>query len=158
MRTPRLQPRTLEIKKWLKDHGIPFAEIDERHGFLRVASYACKVASPDKDFYRIKVSLDWFRSVRPSPRKPQFPRLGNVDVDAYLFLEDEALLVLHYLKLRDYALQLELNRDRWQREVAEWGMKIVRVNGAFQFFWNGGNTRRFPLHVVRTIEDFSVQI
>ena len=132
MRTKQLQPRTSEIEKWLQGNGILFREIDERHGLLKIGDYICKVASPDKDFYRIKVNLDWFRSDRSNHDKPQFPRLRGIQVDVYLFLEEEFLLALHYLKLREYAFQLELNRERWQREVAEWGMRIVGENGVFQ--------------------------
>ena len=61
---------------------------------------------------------------------------------------------MYYLALRDYALQLEKEREIWFKKPY-WGMDVDVNRGVFT--WKGGNMKEFPLLVVSSPLDLNLR-
>ena len=49
---------------------------------------------------------------------------------------------MYYLALKEYALELEKDRDHWFA-YSDWGIDVNLARGTFS--WKGGNTINFPM-------------
>jgi hypothetical protein len=78
-----------------------------------------------------------------------------VEFDFQLIPTQKYLFALYYCALRDYALQLEVDRDKWFSEPY-WGMEVDMQRGLF--VWRGGNRKQFPLLVVSSPLDLDLHV
>ena len=101
--------------------------------------------------FGVKVNKNWFRGNFDSTSKPQIRRCGqNKEIDWNLFPIGNKLFVIHYLKLREYALQLENDRGKWFNSET-WGMVIDPSEE--NFYWVENDTK-FPLTQIHNTGDF----
>jgi len=136
-----------QILHLLQGCGI---EVDEREanqlkkdGYTYVSGFLCKAANKlGEQSFRGLVCPDWFRGV--SDAKPNI-RACRTGFDYQLIPTRRYLFAVYYLALRDYALQLESDREQWFNKPY-WGMVVDEESGVF--VWKGGNVIQFPLLVV----------
>lgn len=103
--------------------------------------------------FRVVVCPSWFGR-RGDVAKPRI-NTSHVEFDFQLFPTEKYLFALYYRPLRDYALQLELDRDKWFSEPY-WGMKVDMQQGLF--VWTGNNRSQFPLLVVSSPLDLDLHV
>ena len=135
-----------KVIQLLKAHGILLdSAIDAqlrsvRHGNL--LGYNCMVANVmSLSTFRIRVNARWFRLDGFDKSKLRL-RLSRDAFDFQLIPTNKVLYSIYYLALRDYALQLELDRNIWFNQPW-WGIRVNEDKGTFA--WEGGNTISFPL-------------
>ncbi|KKM07876.1 hypothetical protein LCGC14_1729520 [marine sediment metagenome] len=149
----RSAEKTLHL---LKQNGLEL-EGDEansllQHGHAQMFGFNCKVANVvGTNSFRVRVCSEWFQSF--SVAKPRI-RTSPVEFDYQLLPTRKYLFALYYLALRDYACQLEMERDRWFREP-NWGLVVDEERGLFT--WKEGNTLRFPLLVLSSPLDLDLR-
>lgn len=101
--------------------------------------------------FGVKVNKNWFKGDSSNTSKPQIRRYGqNKEIDYNLFPVGNKIFVIHYLKLRECALQLENDKEKWFYSDSTWGMVIDPV--AENFYWVENSTK-FPLTQIRHIDD-----
>src|SRR6266508_6047362 len=112
--------------------------------YARLFGYNCMVTNlMSLSTFRVRVNTHWFDPRRSDRSKPGFRNtLARDGFDFQLIPANKNLYALYYLALRDYALQLELDRDRWFNKPW-WGIRVNEDEGTF--VWEGGNTISFPL-------------
>ena len=123
-------------------------------GIATVCGYNCKSANVlGASSFRVVVCPSWF-----GPRG-DFAKLrintSHMEFDFQLFPTQKYLCALYYRELRDYALQLEVERAKWFSEPY-WGMKVDMQRGLF--VWRGGNTKQCPLLVVGSPLDLDLRV
>jgi hypothetical protein len=150
---PTLTEHTAAVIQLLGTKGIAFQPLNHDVGILKVSGAVCKVATVGRRHFEVYVNLAWFDDIT-SQERPFFPRY-SAHIDFYLFAFDNALLALHFLDLREYALQLENRRDYWQQQNQQWGLDIICQNGQYYFHWND-NDQMFPLRLIEQQGDLSV--
>lgn len=134
------------VLEMLKANEIPIEDNEvtklRTEGWAHICGFSCKIANVlSTNLYRVRVNRKWFKDDFSSRTKP---RIKQAEFDYQLFPASN-LYATYYLALRDYTLQLEVNRERWFKEPY-WGMRINRRKGTF--VWEGGNTKEFPLLVL----------
>lgn len=143
--------RLLEIQKL----GLSDKEKNEliSTGFLTLNGLSYTVPNPQAPTrYGVNVNKNWFRGDFHNKSKPQIRRNGQVnEIDFNLLPVGNKIFIIHYLKLREYALQLENDKQIWFDQT-RWGMVIDPINE--NFYWVENN-KRFPLTTIRHIDDFS---
>lgn len=123
-------------------------------GFARIAGFNCKAANVlGTSSFRAIVCQSWF-GPRGDFAKPRI-NTSHVRFDFQLFPTQKYLFALYYLELRDYAFQLEKDRDAWFNEPY-WGMEVDVDRGLF--VWRGGNTKQFPLLVLSSPLDLDLRV
>jgi Domain of unknown function (DUF3883) len=101
--------------------------------------------------FGVKVNKTWFKEDSNNISKPQIRRRRqDKEIDWNLFPIGDKIFVVHYLKLREYALQLENDREKWFNSET-WGMVIDPDAG--NFYWYSNNTK-FPLTQIYNADDF----
>ena len=127
-------------------------------GVATICGYNCKSANVlGASSFRVVVCLSWFEP-RGDFAKPCIKPHGNpswVEFDFQLFPTQKYLFALYYRELRDYALQLEVNRETWFSKPY-WGMEVDTRRGLF--VWKEGNTKQFPLLVVSSPLDLDLRV
>lgn len=147
--------RTLGL---LERAGVSVAEEEairlRRDGFATIFGYNCKVANVlGETSFRVVVCPSWF-GPRCDSAKPRI-NTSHLEFDFQLLPTQTYLFALYYRPLRDYALQLEVEREKWLCKPY-WGMKVDTERGLF--VWQGGNTKQFPLLVVCSPLDLDLHI
>jgi hypothetical protein len=142
---PRAGDKVIQL---LKGHGISIDSAtheqlrSERHA--KLLGYNCMVANVmSLSSFRVRVNTAWFRPGSSDRSKPRSRNIRSRDAfDFQIVPTSNVLYAIYYLALRDYTLELELDRDRWFKEPW-WGMRVNEEEGTF--VWEGGNTLSFPL-------------
>ena len=123
-------------------------------GVATIYGYNCKAANVlGATSFRVVVCPSWF-GPRGDFAKPRI-NTNHVECDFQLLPTQKYLFALYYRALRDYALQLEVDRDKWFSEPY-WGMEVEIQRGLF--IWKGGNTKQFPLLVVSSPLDLDLRV
>ena len=142
-----------KVIQLLKAHGIFLdSAIDsqlrsERHGNL--LGYNCMVANVmSLSTSRIRVNTKWFSPHGSDESKPRLrSSVPREAFDFQLIPTNRVLYSIYYLALRDYTLELEMDRTKWFNKPW-WGIRVNEDEGTF--VWEGGNTISFPLTPVCT--------
>ncbi len=123
-------------------------------GFLTLNNQSYTVPNArSATHFGVKVNKNWFRGDFSNTSKPQIRRYGqNKEIDYNLFPVENKIFVIHYLKLREYALQLENDKEKWFYSDSTWGMVIDPI--AENFYWVE-NSIKFPLTQIRHADDIS---
>lgn len=125
-----------------------------RNGIAVICGYICKTANVrGTRSFRVIVCPSWFRA-SADIEKPSI-NTSSVKFDFQLFPTQKYLFALYYRALRDYALQVEKDRQKWFCE-RYWGMEIDDERGLF--VWKGHNTKQFPLLVVSSPLDLDLHV
>lgn len=121
-------------------------------GFLTLNGLSYTVPNPQAPTrYGVNVNKNWFRGDFHNKSKPQIRRNGQIrEIDFNLLPVGNKIFIIHYLKLREYALQLENDKRIWF-DKTRWGMVIDPI--AENFYWVENN-KRFPLATIRHSDDF----
>jgi len=124
-------------------------------GFVNISGFECTIPNVRSTYqFGVKVNTNWFLEPYNNlskPTKRSWRTKDKFEVDLYLFPIAPKLFALHYLELRDYALQLENERDKWFHK-SRWGLIIDKNEAKWQ--WRG-NTRWFPIHEITALSDFT---
>jgi hypothetical protein len=131
-----------KVIQLLKAHGISVDSAtdallrSERHA--RLLGYNCMVANVmSLSAFRVRVNIRWFSPDSCDKSKPRLRNTPSRDAfDFQLIPTDRVLYAIYCLSLRDYTLQLELDRDRWFKQPW-WGIRVNEDEGTF--VWEGGN-------------------
>ncbi|KQC06633.1 MAG: hypothetical protein APR62_01035 [Smithella sp. SDB] len=115
--------------------------------------WIANVRSPYSKF-GIKINKDWFvegkRDIFSKPSiRPRDSR-GLYDIDYTLIPSSNKLFVLSSIELKNYAWQLENDREIWFKK-STWG--IVLFPESNQFSWEGGNPKRFNINIFGQTND-----
>lgn len=122
-------------------------------GFLTLNALSYTVPNPwSPTRFLVKVNTNWFKGDSHNKSKPQIRRNGQVkEIDYNLLPVGGKVFIIHYLKLREYALQLENDKEKWFDEP-RWGMNVDPI--AENFHWTENN-KRFPLTLICNADDIS---
>jgi hypothetical protein len=140
-----------KVIQLLKVHGIMLEPAtDWQLGSKRnvnLFGYSCMVANVlSLSTFRIRVNMKWFVSHGSDESKPRLRTLEPKEAfDFQLIPTHKILYSIYYRALRDYALQLELDKNKWFNKPW-WGIRVNEDEGTF--VWEGGNTITFPLTIV----------
>lgn len=141
-----LQQNKIEIQDQEADRLI-------QDGHANICGFNCKTANVlGANSFRVIVCKEWFageNDVKPSIRT------SRIGFDYQLLPTHNYLFVIYYLELRDYARQLEKDKDHWIPNHY-WGMKVDEKHGLFT--WKGGNSFRFPLQVLSSSLDLNLRV
>lgn len=146
-----------ELIRRLDRIGINLDLIDKDRlreiGFVNINGLECTVPNYQAaNRFGVNVNKKWFDSNSKDSSKPFIRRNGEtLEIDVNLFPLKNKLLALHYLKLREYALQLEREIDKWFHK-ARWGMIIDESNESFNWV---DNTLKFPLQIIHFLNDLN---
>src|ERR671924_211001 len=107
------------ILRLLQHAGVDVPEKEamrlREDGIATICGYNCKSANVlGARSFRVVVCPSWF-GPRGDFAKPRI-NTSYVEFDFQLFPTQKYLFALYYCALRDYALQLEMNRDKWFSE------------------------------------------
>lgn len=149
-----------KVIQLLKGHGMSIdpATLEqlrsERHA--KLFGYNCMVANVmSLSTFRVRVNTDWFQPGSFDRSKPRSRNVPSSDgFDFQLIPTGDTLYAIYYLALRDYALKLELDRDKWFSEPW-WGIRVNQDEGTF--IWEGGNTLHFPLTPLCTSKSLCIR-
>lgn len=145
-----------ELIKRLNQIGIRLNEKEAARlkdtGFVNINGFECTVPNRQGTHrFGVNVNKRWFDSNTTDASKPSINRKGKrIEIDINLFPMKNNILALHYLKLREYTLKLENEKDKWFN-LSRWGMIVDDLNSEFQWV---NNTIKFPLHQIRSTDDF----
>ena len=137
-----------QVIQLLKAHRISIdaATVDHLRSQrdAKLLGYNCMVANVmSLSTFRLRVNMEWFKPDRADKSKPRMENTSSrAGFDFQLIPTNGALYAIYYLSLRDYTLQLELDRDRWFKDPW-WGISVNENEGTF--VWADGNKRSFPL-------------
>lgn len=140
----------------LKKCGIEKPEYEIKRfitsGYTEISGYNCRVANVLKgNDFRVRVCNEWFQGL--SDAKPRI-RTSSVEFEYQLLPTKKYLYAIYYLALRDYAFQLEDEKDKWFLEP-NWGMIVNQDLGVFT--WKGKNQLQFPLLVLSSPLDLDLR-
>lgn len=127
-------------------------------GFVNINGVECTVPNyqgPNR--FGVNINKKWFDSNLDDSSKPFIKRNNEkIEIDVNLFPLRNKLLALHYLRLREYTLQLEreIERDKWFR-LSRWGIVIDELNENFNWV---DNTLKFPLQLINSFDDLNDHI
>ena len=131
----------------LEDWNVSLDRDGERRlgeiGFVNINGLEYTVPNiRGRNSFGIQVSKEWFKGDQTDKSKPHIRRGDQtLEIDCNLIPVGDKLFVLDYLLLRECALQLEVDRDKWFGRV-RWGMVVNEADATFH--WEG-NRRTFPL-------------
>lgn len=145
-----------KIIQLLQKNGIVISDQDVEqlleYGHTNICGFNCKTANVlGTNSFRIIVCKEWFSGEHDLKPKTRTSRVG---FDYQLIPTRNYLFAIYYLELRDYARQLEKDRERWMQD-SYWGMEVDEKKGLFT--WRGGNTLRFPLQVLSSPLDLDLR-
>lgn len=114
------------------------------HGDALIGGFRCKIANVlTLCSARVLVNTSWFDYSRADYSKPRMQHgSGNPGIDFQLIPTKAKLFAVHYLDLRQHALGLEKERERWFTQ-SYWGAQVDEQGETFT--WTGGNSLKFPL-------------
>jgi hypothetical protein len=136
--------------------GITLSEHDKNRLFEQniviIKGSTCKVANTmTVSSFNVTVNKKWFSKAENKDR-PYF-RVNNIgpriEFENILFPAKNNLFSLHYLKLRECCLELELEREKWFG-LATWGVELDETSETFK--WRGGNKIQFKLETVPSFD------
>lgn len=150
------------VLDYLKKHNIPVDEQEaedlKQEGFAKICRFTCKIANVigrKTGSFRVRVWPSWFIKPLEDRSKPILNTGLPVDgIDYQLIPTGKYLFALYYLDLRDYALQLEKDREKWFKRP-NWGMNVDQESGTF--VWKDGNTKKYPLLVLSSPLDLEIR-
>jgi len=146
-----------ELIRRLDRIGINLDSIDKDRlreiGFVNINGLDCTVPNHQgANRFGVNVNKKWFDSNSKDSSKPFIRRKGEtLEIDVNLFPLKNKLFALHYLNLREYALQLEKERDKWFH-LSRWGMIIDEPSESFNWV---DNTLKFPLQIIHFLNDLN---
>ena len=122
-------------------------------GFVNINGLECTVPNlQGTNRFGINVNKEWFNSGLEDSSKPFIKRGGEkISIDVNLFPTTNKLFALHYLQLRQHALQLETERNKWFNQT-RWGIVVNESNESFNWV---NNTLEFPLHSIYSLKEFN---
>jgi len=84
-------------------------------GFLTLNGQSYTIPNPQAPTrYGVNINKNWFSDNFQNKSKPQIRRNGQVnEIDFNLLPIGNKIFIIHYLKLREYALQLENDKQIW---------------------------------------------
>jgi hypothetical protein len=136
-----------KILQLLQKNGIviPDHEVEQllEKGHANICGFNCKSVNVlGNNSFRVIVCKEWFsgnHDLKPTTRT------CRVGFEYQLIPTSNYLYTIYYLELRDYARQLEKDKERWIHD-SYWGMEVDEKKGLFT--WKGGNILKFPLQVL----------
>jgi hypothetical protein len=151
-----------QILSLLQHAGVDVPEEEamrlREDGVATICGYNCKSANVHgASSCRVVVCRSWFgpRGDFAKPRIKPRTNTSHVEFDFQLFPTQKYLFALYYRALRDYALQLAVDRDKWFSKPY-WGMEVDIQRGLF--VWREDHTKQFPLLVVSSLLDLDLRV